>query len=276
MRSPVMSSVAPPGRSCVSSCHCMTRSSGSRNDRSASSFASGVSRTGSNPTSLTGRFTTSVPSARARICDPRQIPRYGTPRSIESRVYCRTAPRCGYSSTWSTFTVPPNVTTPPTSSSGGSWRDGWVMFAVTRSMPARANAPGATPNVSNPSLRTSRTGFTEQRYRREPSAALEVSGQLPIRDGRVVEDDLLLNGCVQQVLVHERAERLLRDMAVAEGLDRLVQRERHARHVLRLVRVAVEHRRWLGLVLDAPQAGGDRRREREVRVRVGSRDPGLH
>src|SRR5439155_3704675 len=139
--------------------------------------------------------------------------------------------------------------------------------------PARAGARAfcrsrrtCGPSRSPPAIR--RAATTQQsRDRGRRSATFEVPGELPVGDGLVVEDRLLLHGGVQQVFEREVAEGLARDLTLAERLDRLVERMRHTMDVLRLVVVAVEHRRGLDRVLDPPQAGGDRGGEREVRVR---------
>src|SRR5439155_1559393 len=105
--------------------------------------------------------------------------------------------------------------------------------------------------------------------------ALEVAGQLPVRHGVVVEDDLLLTRRVQQMLEHEVAEGGAGDRALLEPADGFVERRRDAGDVRRRVRVAVEHLGRLDLVLDAVQAAGDRRGEGEIRIGVGAGDAAL-
>src|ERR671927_207209 len=106
--------------------------------------------------------------------------------------------------------------TPLTSSRSGRAASSVVMSTERKSTSPRASAPGATPNDSNQSLRMSRTGF----IRSLRSAALEVPAELPVRDGRVVEDDLLLHRGVEQVLEDEIPEGLSRHLRVLERLDR--------------------------------------------------------
>src|SRR5207247_11211269 len=130
------------------------------------------------------------------------------------------------------------------------------------------------PKVSYASLRTSRIGFMDTES--TASSAFEVALELPVRDHVVVEDDLLLHRGIQQVLEHEVAERFSSHLARAERLDGLVERARHTRDILGLVGVPVEHLGRGDPVRDAVQTTGDGRGEREVRVRVSTRDPALH
>src|SRR5437588_2648394 len=104
--------------------------------------------------------------------------------------------------------------------------------------------------------------------------ALEVAGQFPAGD-RPVERLLLEPGGVQVVLDDAVAERLAGDLAPLQLHDRLAQRPGDPRDPLRFVGVPLEHRGRVELPLDAPQAGGDRRGERQVGIGVCARDPVL-
>src|SRR5207249_5580321 len=90
-------------------------------------------------------------------------------------------------------------------------------------------------------------------------------------------DDLVLGlelepGGVEIVLVDRLAERLAREAALLERRDRLAERARNLGQRRVLVRVPTIERRRLELPLDSVQAGGDRRGEGEVRIRVGAGD----
>src|SRR6266576_3648821 len=84
-----------------------------------------------------------------------------------------------------------------------------------------------------------------------------------------IEQPLLRVRVVQVMVNHVVAEQRSRDGAAFEPLDRLPQRVRKALDV-GLVRVALERRPELELLLDPVQAGGEERCKREVRVGVGS------
>ena len=67
---------------------------------------------------------------------------------------------------------------------------------------------------------------------------------LPVGDGRIVGLDL--DACRMRVVLDDHfAQRPVRKLAVGKQLDRLPQRVRHARQLLGLVHVALEHRRRL-------------------------------
>src|SRR4051794_15666767 len=86
----------------------------------------------------------------------------------------------------------------------------------------------------------------------------------PVRD-HAVERRLLGPRVVQVVVDHVVAERGTRDRSLLETRDRLAQRRREPLD-RRLVRIALEGRWRLQLLLDPPEARGDRRREGEIRV----------
>src|SRR4051812_1133504 len=71
--------------------------------------------------------------------------------------------------------------------------------------------------------------------------------------------------------VHVVAERLERDLALLERVDRLDDVPRHPREFVGRVRVSDERRTGVELVFDAVQPGGDGGRVREVGVHVGAR-----
>src|SRR5437763_5450108 len=89
-----------------------------------------------------------------------------------------------------------------------------------------------------------------------------------------VVEPLLDTTVVQIVVDHLVAEGGPRDRSAIERIDRVSQRGREPLGI-RLVRVALERRRQLESLLEAVQACGDHRREREVRVDVASGDPRL-
>src|SRR5918994_7433584 len=91
----------------------------------------------------------------------------------------------------------------------------------------------------------------------------------------LVEDPLLGVRVVEVVVDDVVAERAAGEGALLERADRLAQRVREALGI-RLVRVALEPRRWLEPALEAVEPGGDQRGEREVRVHVATGDPRLH
>src|SRR4051812_27798538 len=100
------------------------------------------------------------------------------------------------------------------------------------------------------------------------SATLEEALPLPAGDD-LVEDALLGAPVVEVVLDDIVTEASARDRARVERGDRLAQRRREALRV-RLVRVPLDRRRRLEPLLDPVEAGGDQRREREVRVHVAA------
>src|SRR6476619_4421441 len=103
------------------------------------------------------------------------------------------------------------------------------------------------------------------------SELLEAPAPFPVGDDPAERGPLLLRG-VHEVVVDVRAERLHREFALLELVDRVDDVPRHALEVMRLVGVALETRRRLDAVLDAVETGRDRRREREVGVAVGTGD----
>src|SRR5947208_11947041 len=85
-------------------------------------------------------------------------------------------------------------------------------------------------------------------------------------------EQLLLGARVVHVMVdHLVAEQRARDPPAFEPIDRLAHRMREPLDV-GLVRVALERGPELELLLDSVAPGGEQRREREVRIRVGSGD----
>src|SRR5262245_38046586 len=90
----------------------------------------------------------------------------------------------------------------------------------------------------------------------------------------LVEEPLLRARVVQVVVDDLVAERGARHRSRLERGRRLAQARREARDV-GLVRVALERRLELEALLDAVQARGEQRGEREVRVRVGAGDASL-
>src|SRR5205823_7579772 len=85
-------------------------------------------------------------------------------------------------------------------------------------------------------------------------------------------EQLLLGARVVHVMVdHLVAEQRARDRPAFEPIDRLAHRVREPLDV-GLVRVALERGPELELLLDSVEPGGEQRREREVRIRVGSGD----
>src|SRR5262249_37509811 len=93
--------------------------------------------------------------------------------------------------------------------------------------------------------------------------------------GHGLVEELLLGARVVEVVVnHLVAEQAAGEGAGLEPGNRLAQRVREPLHI-RLVRVAFKGRFELELLLDPVQPGGEERGEREVRVRVGARNPGL-
>src|SRR5919109_3258126 len=107
------------------------------------------------------------------------------------------------------------------------------------------------------------------------SAPFEVPLELPVGDDRVVEDDLLLAGRVEQVLEDEVPERLPGHRAPGELVDGLVEGGRETGHILGLVGVSHEHLGGLDLVPNAVEASGDRCRVAKVGVHIGARKPVL-
>src|ERR1051326_6494029 len=104
-------------------------------------------------------------------------------------------------------------------------------------------------------------------------ATLEHPLPLVARHGLV--EQLLLGARVVEVMVDDLvAEQRARNRALLEARDRLAQRMREALRVGD-VRVTLERRPELELVLDPVQPGGEQRRECEVRVRVRARDARL-
>src|SRR5712691_7650645 len=103
-----------------------------------------------------------------------------------------------------------------------------------------------------------------------PLATLEHPLPLVTRDDLVEEP--LLRACVVQVMVdHLVAEQRSRDRPALEPRDRLARRVREALDV-GLVCIALERRPELELLLDAVEAGGEQCAEREIRIRVGTRN----
>src|SRR5881397_1159255 len=83
-------------------------------------------------------------------------------------------------------------------------------------------------------------------------------------------EQLLLRARVVEVVVDDLVtEQLPRDGAALELADRIAQRVREALRV-GLVRVALERRFELELLLDAVETRCQQRRESEVRIRVGA------
>src|ERR687888_26578 len=107
-----------------------------------------------------------------------------------------------------------------------------------------------------------------------PSRPLEEARPFPAGHC-FVELALLRREEVQVVLDHIRAEGRARQLTALQLAYRLAQRARHLRQIGGLIDVPLEDGRRLDPVLDAVQAGGDRGRVGQVRVRVGARDAAL-
>src|ERR1700730_1906774 len=90
----------------------------------------------------------------------------------------------------------------------------------------------------------------------------------------LIEEALLGARVVQIVIDDLVAKQLARHRPGLETSDRLAQRTREALDI-GLVRVAFEGRAELELLFDAVQPGGKQRAEREVRIRVSTRNPRL-
>src|SRR5256885_11792184 len=84
-----------------------------------------------------------------------------------------------------------------------------------------------------------------------------------------IEQPLLRTRVVQVMVDHLVAEQRACDRPAFEPLDRLAEGVREALDV-GLVRVALERRPELELLLDPVQAGCEERRESEVRIGVGA------
>src|SRR5919198_3540893 len=109
-----------------------------------------------------------------------------------------------------------------------------------------------------------------------PSVLTTLEKSLPLVAGhRLIEQPLFSSGVVEVVVDDLVAERRPCHGRALELVDRLAQRRGNASEALVCVRVALEHRRRLAPVLDSLQAGGDHRRERQVRIRVRTRNPRL-
>src|SRR3954468_8561716 len=106
-----------------------------------------------------------------------------------------------------------------------------------------------------------------------PSQPLEAAEALPVGDGRLERLELDM-GVVEVVRDDLVAEGVADDVARAEELGRLAQRRWDAR-LVRQVGVALERRLERELAVDAVQAAGDERGDREIRVDVGAREPAL-
>src|SRR5262249_31775796 len=70
------------------------------------------------------------------------------------------------------------------------------------------------------------------------------------------------------VLDHVLAEHTAGPVALRESMNRLMERAGHVRQILRRVHVAFECRRRLDAMLDSVESRGDRRGEREIRIRI--------
>src|SRR2546429_607077 len=143
---------------------------------------------------------------------------------------------------------------------------------------ASTTAVGAAPPASpHPCPRPAFTGYAGTAISGRVAIQLElleVATAFPVGDD-AVEAGPLLAGCVHEVLVHVGPERLDRDLTALELADGIHQRLGHAFEILAGIRVPVVRRARIETVLDAVQAARDRRREREVGVHVGARQPGL-
>src|SRR5579862_6028022 len=95
-----------------------------------------------------------------------------------------------------------------------------------------------------------------------------------VRRDDLVEEALLGARVVQVVVDDLVAEERARDRSLLERRGRVAQRVREALDV-RFIRVALERGPELEPLLDSVEPGGEQRREREVRVRVGAGDPRL-
>src|ERR1700675_3637629 len=84
-----------------------------------------------------------------------------------------------------------------------------------------------------------------------------------------VEQPLLRTRVVQVMVDYLITQERPCDRPAFKTVDRLAHRVREALDI-GLVRIALERRPELELLLDPMQAGGEERRESEVRVRVGS------
>src|SRR6187397_1585522 len=138
--------------------------------------------------------------------------------------------------------------------------------------PSTKAPTGASATSSAPETATSSARFA--RWPGRCSDALEVALSFPVGD-EAIEEPLLGAGVVEVVVDDLVAERGARHRASLERRDRLSERRREALGI-RLVRVALERRRRLELLLDAVQPGRDHRREGEVRIHVTSGNAGLH
>src|SRR5215207_11696389 len=102
---------------------------------------------------------------------------------------------------------------------------------------------------------------------------LEIAGELPIGD--VLSELALLPFARRGEMLDERvAEERAGDLRALQPLRRLPQgaRQVEVRRQRQLVGVARDRRLRLDLVLDAPQPARERRRERDIGVRVGGGD----
>src|SRR5262249_5226045 len=107
------------------------------------------------------------------------------------------------------------------------------------------------------------------------SDPLEVSDQLPVRDG-LIEGLLLEPAMVQVVVDHLLPEGLPRDARALQFRQALPERLRHLREGGILVGVAFVERRGVELLLDGVEPRRDGSGGSEVRGRVSPRDPILH
>src|SRR5438445_8480764 len=93
---------------------------------------------------------------------------------------------------------------------------------------------------------------------------------LPLIGGHDLVEEPLLGARIVQVMVDDLvAQQRARDHAALEARNCLAHRARKALDV-GLVRIALEGRPELQLLLDAVQAGSEERPEREIRVRIGT------
>src|SRR5262245_11916110 len=129
--------------------------------------------------------------------------------------------------------------------------------AASRPMPIPAPVISATLPSSLDPIRASVAA----------SDALEVSHELPVRHRPV--EGLLLEPAMMEIVIHDlRAERLARLARALELVEGLAQRLRHLAERRVLVRIPLVERGGTEALRDAVEAGGDRRREGEIRVRV--------
>src|SRR5262245_1185244 len=103
--------------------------------------------------------------------------------------------------------MPTSVTTASSTRGGPMHARGSLRGSPAFPRPATApDTPGSSPGQA----------CLRRAWPAASLAALEVAGELPVRDDLVVEDDLLLLGGVQQVLEHEVAKSFSRDRGASE------------------------------------------------------------